>query len=149
MEIINKIVDFIFLVTVFVIGWLNILIFGLFCDFSNYLNHWTSRFHLDKEYNKLLNKIVDNVKIVEIKNQRTEIKFVINYDTIINARIYLSNNKKLSYNKIKVRNVRELIEGLLKEWKKIKKVEFQLLKNWKVVKTITYTPEQIKQMFNL
>jgi len=149
MEIINKIVNFIFLVVVFVIGGLNILIFGLLYDFSNYLNHWTSRFHLDEEYNKLLNKIVDNVKIIEIKNQKTEIKFVINYDTIINAKIYLGNNKKLSYNKIKVRNVKELVEGLLKEWKKIKKVEFQLLKNWKVVKTITYTPEQIKKMFNL
>jgi len=149
MNTVNKIINNLFIIITWLIWIFNLIIFIIIWDFFYYIN--TNKSYLNKsfipEYNKVINKMSNNIKILEIKNSKTTIKYVVSINTIANVKIFIKNWKIKQYNNIEIKDALLICRWLIEQKKKISKIEIDLLnKNKKILRKIIYKGDKIKHL---
>ncbi len=151
MNILNKILEKIFIIISWLIWIINIIIFIIIWDFYYYIHNnknylWDN---FKKQYQQIINQLSNNIKIIEINNKKSITKYVVSLDTRVDAIISFGKwkkEKKILKN-IKIKDVLLICKWILQQKKNINTVQLNLLdKNKKILRKIIYKQNKIKEL---
>lgn len=151
MNILNKILEKIFIIISWLIWIINIIIFIIIWDFYYYIHNnknylWDN---FKKQYQQIINQLSNNIKIIEINNKKSITKYVVSLDTRVDAIISFGKwkKKKKIFRNIKIKDVLLICKWMLQQKKNINTLQLNLLdKNNKIIRKIIYKQNKIKEL---